>query len=282
MSDNTAHLNQYQAVIGLHFLNPTLLQRALTHRSFANEAEATIRDNERLEFLGDAILDFIVADMLFRRFPDTPEGELTQLRAALVRTESLAILARDIRLGDFLLIGKGEERSGGRERTNNLCRGYEALIGSIYLDRGLEATREFCLPALGILLDYVIENDLHKDARSMLQELSQADLRITPTYRLKETTGPDHDREFVLEVLIAGVAIGDGVGTSKRIAAQNAARSCLKQIETQGWSDSVRRAASAYHLIEAAELERDTLAATLHDPKNPVTVLKIVSKKRRT
>ena len=125
--------------------------------------------------------------MLFRRFADISEGELTQLRAALVRTDSLAILARDIQLGEYLLIGKGEENSGGRTRVNNLCRGYEALIGGMYLDRGLDAVKEFVLPPLNDLLEYVLENDLHKDARSMLQELSQADLRYTPQYRLKDS-----------------------------------------------------------------------------------------------
>lgn len=277
MTEQT-HINQYQNIIGVHFLNPNLLRRALTHRSFVNEVDEQIRDNERLEFLGDAILDFIVADMLFRRFTDVSEGELTQLRAALVRTDSLAILAKDIQLGEYLLIGKGEENSGGRNRVNNLCRGYEALIGAIYMDRGLEAVREFCLPRLNSLLEYVLENDLHKDARSMLQELAQAELRITPKYQLKDSVGPDHEREFVLQVVVAGVIIGEGAGTSKRVAAQDAARHTLKRIEAEGWADEVQFAAKAYHIIAQAQAERDALAKALNDPEHPPHVIAMQDK----
>ncbi|MGJ3237813.1 MAG: ribonuclease III [Anaerolineae bacterium] len=252
------HLRQYQKLIGVHFLNPELLKRALTHRSFVNEAEEELRDNERLEFLGDAILDLIVAEMLFRRFTDVSEGELTQLRAALVRTDSLAILAEAIQLGQYIYMGKGEENSGGRSRINNLCRGYEALIGSIYLDRGMEAVREFVLPPLNDLLEYVLANDLHKDARSMLQERSQADLHVTPTYRIKDTNGPDHEREFYMEAVIAGVVIADGAGTSKRAAAQSAARAALKLVEEYGWSDELLQAVADWH--EQLEIEAEATA----------------------
>ena len=255
------HIKAYQNLIGVHFLNPDMLKRALTHRSFVNEVDEELRDNERLEFLGDAILDLIVADMLFRRFADISEGELTQLRAALVRTDSLAILARDIQLGEYLLIGKGEENSDGRTRVNNLCRGYEALIGGMYLDRGLDAVKEFVLPPLNDLLEYVLENDLHKDARSMLQELSQADLRYTPQYRLKDSNGPDHEREFVVEVIIADVIIAEGAGSSKRVAAQSAARVALKQVEAHGWSQEVKDAVEAWHEQLAIEAEAEALLA---------------------
>lgn len=230
-------ITQFQELIGVHFLDPNMLRRALTHRSFVNEVDEEMRDNERLEFLGDAILDFIVADMLFRRFVDISEGELTQLRAALVRTDSLALLAGEIQLGEYLFIGKGEENSGGRTRVNNLCRGYEALIGAIYMDRGLEAVREFAMPRLNALLEYVLENDLHKDARSMLQERSQADLRYTPIYRVVDANGPDHEKEFQMRVLIGDIIIGEGAGTSKRSAAQSAARDALKNLEESGWSE---------------------------------------------
>lgn len=255
------HIKEYQNLIGVHFLDPEMLKRALTHRSFVNEVDEDLRDNERLEFLGDAILDLIVADMLFRRFADISEGELTQLRAALVRTDSLAILARDIQLGQYLLIGKGEENSGGRTRVNNLCRGYEALIGGIYLDRGLEAVKEFVLPPLNDLLEYVLENDLHKDARSMLQELSQADLHYTPLYRLKDSNGPDHEREFLVQVIIADVIIAEGAGSSKRVAAQSAARVALKLVEEHGWSPEVKDAVEAWHEQQAIEAEAEALLA---------------------
>ena len=258
---NNDHIKEYQQVISFHFLNPELLKRALTHRSFVNEVEEELRDNERLEFLGDAILDLIVAEMLFRRFVDVSEGELTQLRAALVRTDSLAILAEAIRLGEYIYMGKGEENSGGRTRINNLCRGYEALIGAMYLDRGMEAVREFVLPPLNDLLEYVLENDLHKDARSMLQELAQAELHITPKYRIKDSNGPDHEREFYMEAVIAEIVIAEGAGTSKRSAAQSAARAALKIVEEQGWSDELHLAVEAYHEQLAIEAEAAALLA---------------------
>lgn len=245
---------QFQELIGIHFLDPNMLRRALTHRSFVNEVDEEIRDNERLEFLGDAILDFVVADMLFRRFPDVSEGELTQLRAALVRTESLALLGSEIQLGEYLLIGKGEENSGGRTRTNNLCRGFEALIGAIYLDRGIDTVRDFCLPRLNVLLEYVLEHDLHKDARSMLQERSQAELRFTPIYRLADANGPDHEKEFLVEVLVGDIVIGEGLGASKRTAAQSAARIALKQLEEVGWPEEAHNVVSnLYNQSEAEE-----------------------------
>ncbi len=255
------HIKQYQKIIGVHFLDPELLKRSLTHRSFINEVDEELRDNERLEFLGDAILDLIVAEMLFRRFTDVSEGELTQLRAALVRTDSLAILAEAIRLGEFLFMGKGEEHSGGRTRINNLCRGYEALIGGMYLDRGMEAVREFVLPPLNDLLEYVLANDLHKDARSMLQELAQADLHVTPTFRIKDSNGPDHEREFYMDAMIVDIAIADGSGTSKRSAAQSAARAALKIVEENGWSEQVLKRVEQYHEQLAIEAESAALLA---------------------
>jgi len=232
---NHKPLNEFTQIIEIQFDDDAILERALTHRSFVNEMDHANRDNERLEFLGDAILDFIVAEMLFMRFPDVDEGELTQLRAALVRTDSLAELATQINLGDFLRMGKGEVNSGGRYRANNLCRGYEAVVGAIYLDQGIQAVKDFVLPRLEIYLEYVLEHSLHKDARSMLQERSQSELRFTPLYRLVDAEGPDHQKEFFVEVLVGDFVIGEGSGTSKRAAAQSAARTALQQIDTAGW-----------------------------------------------
>jgi ribonuclease III len=255
MDEVTVELEAFEGILDVKFQNPELLKRALTHRSFVNEVEADLNDNERLEFLGDAILDFIVADMLFRRFPDVSEGELTQLRAALVRTDSLAILAANCQLGNYLLIGKGEENSGGRTRTNNLCRGFEALIGAMYMDGGLQVVKDFVLPRLKTLLAYILEHDLHKDARSILQERSQAELRFTPVYRLVDAAGPDHEKEFLVEVLVGDVVIGEGIGTSKRTAAQTAARNALKEIEENGWSDEARKVLEAQLAAEQAALD---------------------------
>ncbi len=269
MTDSEMQLNEFEEIIDVPFIDPGLLRRALTHRSFVNEVEDDMRDNERLEFLGDAVLDFIVADMLFRRFPEMAEGELTQLRAALVRTESLAMLAGDIRLGDFLLMGKGEAHSGGRERLNNLCRGFEALIGAMYMDRGVDVVRDFVLPPLRRLLDYVLEHDLHKDARSMLQERSQAELRVTPTYRVVESVGPDHEKEFMVEVLVADFVIGAGAGSSKRAGAQSAARDALDRVKEEGWSDKAYDAVEAYLARQAAAAEEE--AAAVENAEAPDT-----------
>jgi ribonuclease III len=232
-------LEEFEEIIGVSFNNPALLRQALTHRSFINEAEEPLLDNERLEFLGDAILDFVIGDMVYRRFPDVQEGELTQLRAALVKTDSLAVLAQDVRLGEFLLIGKGEEARGGRSRITNLCRGFEAVIGAIYMDRGLDRTKDFLLPRFSRLLDYVLEYSLHKDARSILQERSQADLHITPLYRVVDSMGPEHEKEYRVEVMVGNVVLGEGKGASKRTASQSAARDALTRVDAEGWSTEV-------------------------------------------
>ena len=229
-----------EAVLGIRFHDQALLAEALTHRSFVNEyeGEERVRDNERLEFLGDAVLDIIVADLLFRRYPNASEGTLTQLRAALVKTESLAQLARDLRLGEFLRMGHGEDITGGRERVTLLCRAYEAVVGAIYIDRGLEAVTACVTPPLLSLLADVLENSLHIDARSQLQEQVQERLNIVPSYRVTGAEGPEHAKEFQVEVAIGAKIIGCGLGTSKRAAAQEAARMALQYLETQGLPDS--------------------------------------------
>jgi ribonuclease-3 len=241
MTNTTQTQPTFEDILGIQFQNPDLLTRALTHRSFVNEydGEDEIRDNERLEFLGDAILDVIVADMLFRKYPNVSEGELTQLRAALVKAESLAMIAREFKLGDYLRIGHGEETSGGRERVNNLCRGFEAVVGAMYLDSDIQTVEKFVMPSLLNLLEYVLENNLHIDARSELQERIQATLSITPSYRIAGADGPDHAKEFHMEVTIGDVVIGKGIGTSKRAAAQEAARTALLHLQEKGFPEGV-------------------------------------------
>ena len=231
----------FEDVLGIKFHDPDLLTQALTHRSFVNEyeGEGDVRDNERLEFLGDAVLDLIVADLLYRKYPAVDEGELTQLRAALVKTESLAHLGTSCRIGDFLRIGHGEELSGGRERLTILCRAFEAVIGAIYLDQGMEAVVDFVVPPLLKLLDHIIANSLHIDARSRLQERIQARLNITPDYRVTGAEGPEHAKEFRVEVAIGDRLIGSGIGGSKRAAAQEAARAALKQLEAEGLPEAL-------------------------------------------
>lgn len=216
----------------LTFNDETLLEQAFRHRSYINEQDdPNLQDNERLEFLGDAVLGFIAADMLYQRFPEMSEGELTRLRSALVRTESLAELARICHIGDFLIIGKGEENNGGRKRITNLCRGFEAVIGALYLDQGIQAVKTFIIPHFSRLQQKVITDALEKDARSQLQEWSQGNIGVTPQYRLKSATGPDHDKEFCIEVLIDNKTIASGIGRSKQLAAQDAARKAIQLIE---------------------------------------------------
>ncbi|MBL8162966.1 MAG: ribonuclease III [Anaerolineae bacterium] len=224
------NLEIVQENLGVRFRQVRLLQLALTHRSYRNEhgEDSEDGDNERLEFLGDAVLDFLVGDMLFQRFPEMPEGRLTRLRAALVRTESLASLARVLGLGEHLRMGKGEEGSGGRERLNNLCACFEATVGAIYLDQGVEAVRVFALPRLETVLQQVLAEALDQDARSLLQEWSQAELNLTPAYRTVSASGPDHHKEFIVEVVLGEDVAGRGSGPSKRAAAQAAARDALQ------------------------------------------------------
>ncbi|MBN1965805.1 MAG: ribonuclease III [Anaerolineae bacterium] len=224
-----------QTQLGIHFDDQSLLLRALTHRSYLNEhPEDSLDDNERLEFLGDAVLDFVTGDWLYNRFPEMREGRLTRLRAALVRTETLADFARVCDLGHALRLGRGEDDSGGRERQANLCCSFEAVVGAIYLDQGLEAVRDFLRPLLEPALQAILSNDMDKDAKSRLQEWGQATLGLTPVYRTVGARGPDHDKEFTVEVLIGEQVFGRGIGRSKQTAAQEAAHQALASIEDNG------------------------------------------------
>jgi ribonuclease-3 len=226
-------IQAFQNIIGVQFKNEQLLHQALTHRSYLNERpDAGLEDNERMEFLGDAILDFVTADVLYHKYPEMAEGELTRLRSALVRTEALAELAQGCRIGEVIYIGRGEEHSGGRHRTNNLCRAFEAVIGAIYIDQGIDVVREFITHQLKQLEDRAINEAIHKDARSRLQEWSQAHLSLTPIYRTRSTSGPDHNKEFLIEVMIGDRVIASGTGHSKQNAAQAAAQAALDLIKS--------------------------------------------------
>ncbi|HTI13230.1 MAG TPA: ribonuclease III [Dictyobacter sp.] len=222
---------QLEEILGVHFQNPQLLRLALTHRSFIYETPGVGQSsNERLEFLGDSILALISADFLYRTFPDLTEGELTDVRAVLVRTETLANFARDITLGKFLLMGKGEQQSGGGQRVQ--ASAFEAVLGAIYLDQGLEAVRSFLLPRLDPLAHTIITKRLFKDNKSRFQEQAQAHEGITPSYRLVSQEGPSHNREFTVEVLLGEKVSGRGQGRNKQMAEQEAARNAL---ESHGW-----------------------------------------------
>ncbi|MBX3011782.1 MAG: ribonuclease III [Caldilineaceae bacterium] len=216
----------------LVFQDPELLQRAFMHRSYLNEITEphTLQDNERLEFLGDAIITFIVSEELFEKYPNYPEGPLTNLRAALVRKETLARLAEQLKLGTYLWLGHGEEESGGRERPATLCAVFEALVGSIYLDQGIHASRNFVLPLMRNELQRVKQNALEKDPKSRLQEWVQSNKGLTPRYRELEKFGPDHAKTFIMQVTIAGETYGVAQGRSKQEATQAAAARALHKL----------------------------------------------------
>jgi ribonuclease-3 len=212
----------------------SLLEQALTHRSYLNENPGiALEDNERLEFLGDAVLDFVVGAYLFERFPEMDEGELTALRAALVRTRTLAGFARRVNIGPYLRLGQGEEENGGRDRPPILCAAFEAVVGAIYLDQGLPQVQLFVAPLIEPALAKIREESLHKDAKSEFQVWAQARYNVTPHYRVIASSGPDHAKVFTVQALIGDVIWGEGNGPSKQTAAQAAAAEALDRAGVQ-------------------------------------------------
>ena len=215
-----------EEVLGIHFRDPALLQLALTHRSYIYETHGEGQySNERLEFLGDSILAFVSTDFLYRSFPDLSEGELTDVRAILVKMETLADFAREIQLSKFLLMGKGEQNSGGGKRV--LASAFEALLGAIYLDQGIAAVQAFLIHRLEPIARNIVKKRLFKDNKSLFQELAQAHESITPYYRLVSQQGPSHNREFTVEVMLGDEVAGKGQGRNKQTAEQEAAHAAL-------------------------------------------------------
>jgi len=225
---------------GLAFEHTGLLRRAVTHRSYVNEHPEALEDNERLEFLGDAALDFLTAAWLYSRFPEMDEGDLTRLRASLVRTEQLAKYAREMNLGAVLRMGRGLEEAGGREQSTLLCDAFEAVIGALYLDAGIEAVLEFMQPRMNTAIEEILQNDRHLDPRSQLQIWAQAEFGETPRYLTVDAFGPDHAREFVVEVSVKNGMTGKGVGHSKQEAAQKAAAQILAGLGNQAYGTNER------------------------------------------
>jgi len=219
---------------GVAFADPALLQRALTHRSYINEHPSAVEDNERLEFLGDACLDMTSAAWLYQRFPELDEGELTRLRSSLVRTEQLAEFARELGLGEVVLLGKGEAASGGRDRIALLCDVFEAFVGAIYLDGGHQAVEKFMEARFDRAVTRALDDGSLIDPRSRLQIWAQAELNATPRYTTVDSHGPDHAREFVVEVEVGEALRSRGQGRSKQEAAQDAAARLLRDIEREG------------------------------------------------
>jgi len=239
------NLAELEEILGISFRDKSLLQRALTHRSYLNEhASFPLEDNERLEFLGDAVLDFVTGEYLYHRFPELAEGPLTNLRSALVRRETLARFAQELYLGLYLLMGRGEAESGGRDRAATLCAAFEALVGALYLDHGLEIVRHFVTQIIEPEVTYTLRGQIQKDSKSQLQELAQCQMQRTPRYVTTGESGPDHAKEFMVQVIIGGVAFGHGTGPSKQQAAQAAAMDALNRLEAPdpGMPDTHRHA----------------------------------------
>ncbi len=225
-----------QQAIGYRFRDRGLLEHAMTHTSRANEdVSGGVHDNESMEFLGDAVVGFVIADVLFREFPNFDEGEKSKTKAALVSTTTLARQAERLNLGEHLLLGRGEEKTGGRRKQALLADGYEALIAAIYLDGGIEHVRAFIVREFAPLLAEVQQHGIagSQDYKSALQELLQARDQPLPEYRLVGTMGPDHRKLFQVEVVVNGEALADSTGPSKKEAEQEAARAALDKLKSQ-------------------------------------------------
>lgn len=225
---------QLEKKLAFTFQNKDLLTQALTHRSYLNENPAFRigGHNERLEFLGDAVLELVITEMLYARFPDKPEGELTSFRAALVNAKMLADVALALDINDSMLLSRGEAKDTGRARQFILANAFEALAGAMYLDQGYVPVRDFILGVLEPRLGDVLERRLYKDPKSMFQEEAQERTGITPTYEVRRQWGPDHDKHFVIGVFLGRDLIAEGEGPSKQIAQEEAARNAL---HAKGW-----------------------------------------------
>lgn len=232
-SENTENKQWHRIAeaLGYSFADRALLAEAMTHRSYANEHHTSLPDNERLEFLGDAVLDLVISQYLLASLPHSPEGELTRIRADVVALPSLARLARQLGLGSGLLLGRGEERSGGREKPSLLADALEALFGAIFTDGGYEAARTVILPLFIPLLQQAAVDE-GQDFKSRLQEVLQASQRGLPVYQLTETTGPAHERIYRIDVLINERIYGSGEGRTKKSAEQSAAKAALTELDS--------------------------------------------------
>ncbi len=222
-----------ESLIGVTFQDKSYLLSAMTHRSYLNEhKEANQEHNERLEFLGDAVLELVVTDFLYRKYPDKPEGELTAVRAALVNTNSLADASTKLGINDHLLLSKGEAKDTGRARVYILANAFESMIGAMYLDQGYEVAKEFIGNQLFSLTEQIVEKRLWQDAKSRFQELAQEHMGVTPSYETLNQVGPDHDRTFTVGVFLKDQKVAEGQGRAKQEAEQAAAE---KAIEAKNW-----------------------------------------------
>jgi ribonuclease-3 len=218
------NINDLISKLNLEISNTEIIETALTHRSFNGT------NNERLEFLGDAVIELLVSRYIYNKFPNEKEGMLTSYRSALVKTDTLAKVSMNLGLGEYLKMSKGEEDSGGRDRVNILEDAFEALVGAIYLEKGLEYTDKFLYTNLYYILDEIIRDKLYINNKSQLQEISQSKYKSTPKYRVVKEEGPAHDKVFTVELLINKKPVSTGTGKSKQEAEENAAKEIIKQL----------------------------------------------------
>lgn len=222
-----------EGVLGVTFSDKTTLLSAVTHRSYLNENRTAPQEhNERLEFLGDAVLELVITDYLFSKYPEKPEGELTSVRAALVNTNTLSETSARLDINEYLLLSKGEAKDTGRARQYILANAFEALVGAIYLDQGYPKARDFIASQLFDLTDEIVAKRLWQDAKSRFQEMAQEHAGVTPVYKTLREEGPDHNREFTVGVFLRQELVAEGVGKAKQEAEQKAAE---KALLTKGW-----------------------------------------------
>jgi ribonuclease-3 len=225
---------EFEKIIKIEFNNKDTLIQALTHRSFLNEHKALKgKHNERLEFLGDAVLELVITDYLYNEYPEKTEGDLTSIRSALVNATTCADVAKKLNFNDFLLLSRGEAKDVGRARQYILANALEAVIGAIYIDQGYEKAKDFIMEHIAPLTEKIVKEELWVDAKSKFQEKAQDEVGITPSYKTLKETGPDHDKKFTVGVFLGDDLVSEGSGDSKQDAEQSAARNALKE---KGWN----------------------------------------------
>lgn len=226
-------ISDFEKIIGIDFRNKSILTQALTHRSYLNEnRDIKGGHNERLEFLGDAVLELVITHYLYEKYPSKTEGDLTSIRSALVNAQTCAQVAGELGVNNFLLLSRGEAKDTGRARQYILANALEAIIGAIYLDQGYESAKEFIMRTIAPLTERIVADELWVDAKSKFQERAQDEVGITPAYRTLKEVGPDHDKKFTVGVFLNNEKVAEGSGDSKQDAEQMAARHALKE---KGW-----------------------------------------------
>ena len=224
---------EFEKIIGLNFKDKSILIQSLTHRSFLNEHRSSKSGhNERLEFLGDAVLELVVTHYLYEKYPSKTEGDMTSIRSALVNAQTCADVAKEINLNEFLLLSKGESKDTGRARQYILANALEAVIGAIYLDSGYDSAKDFIFRFIIPMTERIVAEELWVDAKSKFQEKAQDEVSITPSYKTVKEEGPDHDKKFTVGVFLKQDLVAEGIGDSKQEAEQDAARKALKE---KGW-----------------------------------------------